>query len=209
MRYLVTLCNQTNVCSTDVQIQTLGCSYQFPEEIQKEAVMRTFLFITTVIATFASMSATANSYITVEGTSVTVQDNLDGELNPMGLRFRLGAPIGENLDIEGHFGFAGDSRESAYDEFGTSYAGVYVKGYVPIGFNSAFYALGGYSMVALSQTINGSEFSDERHGFSYGAGLETQISERIDLTADYMRYVRDEGLFEDISAVSFGLKFYF
>jgi len=171
--------------------------------------MRLVLLITTLIAAFASSSVPASSYITVEGTSVTVQENLDGQLNPMGLRFRLGAPVGDNLDIEGHFGFAGDSRSSAYDEFGSSYAGVYVKGYIPIGFNSAFYALGGYSMVALSQTVNEREFSDERHGFSYGAGLETKISERIDLTADYMRYVRDEGLFEDISAVSFGLKFYF
>ena len=171
--------------------------------------MRNILLIIALIVAFAVTSASASSYITVEGTSVTVEENLDGQLNPMGLRFRLGAPVGENLDIEAHFGFAGDSRTSAYDEFGSSYGGVYVKGYVPIGFNSAFYALGGYSMMALTQNVNGQEFSDERHGFSYGAGLETQISERIDLTADYMRYARYERLFEDISAVSFGLKFYF
>lgn len=171
--------------------------------------MRNTLLIATLLATFAASSASASSYITIEGTSVTVEDNLDTELNPMGLRFRLGTPVAENLDIEAHFGFGGDSRSSSYDEFGTSYAGMYFKGYVPIGFNSAFYALGGYSMVGLSQTVNGREFNDERHGFSYGAGLETKISERVDVTADYMRYVRDEGLFEDISAVSFGLKFYF
>lgn len=171
--------------------------------------MRIFLLLTTLIAAFATASASASSYITVEGTSVTVEDNLDGQLNPTGLRFRLGTPVGENLDIEGHFGFAGDSSTSAYDDFGTSYAGVYLKGYIPIGFNSALYALGGYGMVSLTQTISGREFSDERQGLSFGAGLETRLSKRIDLTADYMRYVRDEGLFEDISAVSFGLKFYF
>jgi len=167
------------------------------------------LLLSTLLAAFAVSNASASSYITFEGTSVTVQENLDGELNPMGLRFRLGTPVGENVDIEAHFGFGGDARSAAYDEFGASYAGVYFKGYVPIGFNSALYALGGYSMVALSQTVQGREFNDERHGFSYGAGLETRISERVDLTADYTRYVRDEGLFEDISAVSFGLKFYF
>jgi len=171
--------------------------------------MRYLLLITTLLTTFVATSVSASSYITVEGTSVTVQENLDGQLNPMGLRFRLGAPVGKNLDIEGHFGFAGDSSTSSYDEFGTSYAGVFLKGYVPIGFNSAFYALGGYSMVAVTQNVRGQELTDERHGLSYGAGLETQISERIDLTADYTRYVRDEGLFEDISAVSFGLKLYF
>jgi len=171
--------------------------------------MRKIVLITTLIAAFTAMNASASSYITFEGTSVSVEENLDGDLNPVGFRFRLGTPVGDNLDIEGHFGFAGDSRPTAYEEFGSSYAGVFLKGYVPIGFNSALYALGGYSMVALSQTVNSREFNDERHGFSYGVGLETSLSERIDLTADYMRYVRDEGLFEDISAVSFGLKFYF
>jgi len=171
--------------------------------------MRTFLFISMLVAALSATSASANSYITFEGTSVSVEDNLDGQLNPVGLRFRLGTPVADNLDVEAHFGFGGDSSIDAYDEFGTSYAGLYAKAYVPIGFNSAFYALGGYSMVAVSQTVKGREFSDERDGFSYGFGLETMISERIDLTADYMRYVRDEGLFEDISAVSFGLKFYF
>ena len=154
-------------------------------------------------------AALASSYITLEGTSVTVQDNLDGELNPMGLRFRLGMPIGENLDVEGHFGFGADNRESAYDNFGTTYGGVFLKAYLPVGVNSALYALGGFSSVSLTQKVNGREFSDERFGFSYGAGLETRISERADLTADYVRYVRDEGLFKDISAVSFGVKIYF
>jgi len=171
--------------------------------------MRKILLITTLFAALTASSASASSYITFEGTSVTIQENLDGNLNPMGFRFRLGTPVGDNLDIEGHFGFAGDSSAAAYDEFGSSYAGVYLKGYLPLGFNSALYALGGYSMVALSQTVDNREFNDERHGFSYGVGLETSLSERIDLTADYTRYVRDEGLFEDISAVSFGLKFYF
>lgn len=171
--------------------------------------MRYFALITAVFAMLATSHASASSYITIEGTSVTVQDNLDGELNPMGLRFRLGMPIAENLDLEGHFGFGGDDRDSAYDEFSTSYMGAYLKGYVPIGFNSAFYALGGFSGVSLSQTVNNNEFTDERYGFSYGAGFETKISERVDLTADYMRYVRDEDLFKDISAVSFGVKFYF
>lgn len=169
------------------------------------------LSVAAIIGLLAAYShqATASSYFTVEGTSVTVQDNLDGDLNPVGLRFRLGIPVGANLDIEAHMGFSGENRHSAYDDFGATYGGLYLKAYLPVGFNSALYGLGGFSGVSLSQTVSGNEFSDERFGFSYGAGLETKISERVDLTADYMRYVRDEGLFEDISAVSFGLKFYF
>ncbi len=164
---------------------------------------------TALLAAVSASPASAGGYVAVEGTSITVQDNLDGELNPLGLRFRMGMPIGENLDIEGHFGFGGDDRDSSYDEFSSTYGGVYLKGYVPIGYNSAFYAMGGWAGVSLTQTVNDSDFTDERYGFSFGAGFETKISERVDLTADYMSYVRDEGLFEDVSAVSFGLKFYF
>lgn len=171
--------------------------------------MRYLLLITSVLLSFTTTIASANSYVTLEGTSVTIQDNLDDDLNPMGLRFRLGMPLADNLDIEAHFGFGGDNRASAYDEFDATYGGLFMKAYLPIGFNSALYALGGYSGVVLAQTVNGNEFSDKRYGFSYGAGLETKISARTDLTADYMRYVRDEGLFKDISAISFGIKYYF
>lgn len=175
--------------------------------------MRKMLIITSLlaasVASFATTPAVASAYVTVEGTSLTVEDNLDGELNPMGLRFRLGTPIGRNLDMEAHLGFGMDDRGDTYDEFSSGLAGIFLKGYIPIGFNSAFYALGGYSAMTLTQTVNGQEFEDERRGLSYGAGFETKISNRVDLTADYVRYVQDEGLFEDISAVSLGLKFYF
>jgi len=150
--------------------------------------MRRNLLVTTLFATvvafIAPTTASASPYVTVEGTSVTVEDNLDSELNPMGLRFRIGMPISRNLDLEGHFGFGADNRNSSVDEFGSTYAGLFLKAYVPVGFNSAFYALGGFSGVSLTQNVNEQEFTDERFGFSYGAGLETQISERVDLTAD-------------------------
>lgn len=175
--------------------------------------MRKMLIITTLlaasVASFAASPALASTYVTVEGTSVTVDDNLDGDLNPMGLRFRLGTPLGKNLDMEAHLGFGMDDRSSNYEEFSSAVAGLFLKGYIPIGFNSAFYALGGYSAMTLTQTVNGQDFEDERRGLSYGAGFETKISGRVDLTADYVRYVHDEGLFEDISALSLGLKFYF
>lgn len=177
--------------------------------------MRQLILIPMLLIAFVSNTVHANgyayadSYITIEGTSVVVEENLNGELNPLGLRFRMGMPVGRNLDIEAHIGFGVDNSNSAFDEFDTTYGGLYLKGYLPIGFNSAFYALGGVSGVSLSQTVNNSEFTDERFGFSYGAGLETKISQRADLTADYMRYIRDDGLFKDISAVSFGIKLYY
>lgn len=174
--------------------------------------MRNTVYLTWLLVSIASMqvtTASASTYFALEGTSVSLHDNSDDEFNPTGMRFRLGTPIGENLDVEAHVGFGGADLVSEGDTFATAFAGIYLKGYLPLGYNSAFYALGGYSGLSLMQSVGGREFTDEKYGFSYGAGLETKISERTDLTADYIRYVRDEGVFEDISAVSFGIKFYF
>ncbi len=148
-------------------------------------------------------------YIAIEGSSVSVENSNDQELNPFGVRFRLGMRISDAFDIEGHLGFTGDDDTTAFDEFSVGYAGAFLKGYVPVGYNSALFAMGGFTNVELTQTLNGQQFNDDRSGFSYGFGLETRLSERADLTADYMRYVADEGLFEEISAVSFGIKLYF
>lgn len=173
--------------------------------------MRKIALITALLTSFATTAVSASSYVTIEGTSVSIEDSLDSDLNPLGLRLRMGMPVGDNLDIEGHFGFTRDTGDIDDDdnEFGTKYGGVFLKGYVPIGFNSAFYALVGSSIVSITETVNGIDVQDERVGFAYGAGFETKISERADLTADFVSYVRDEGLFESVSAVSFGLKFYF
>jgi len=150
-----------------------------------------------------------HGYIGIEGTSLSVDENLDGDLNPKGIRFKLGVPLANNFDIEAQFGYSADTSTRSFEDLSVRYAGAYLKGYLPLGFNSALYGLVGYSNVELTQTVSGNEFTDERFGFSYGAGLETRLSERLDLTADFMRYVQDEGLFKDISAVSLGLKLYF
>jgi len=151
----------------------------------------------------------ADSYITVEGTSISVEDNLDGDLNPLGLRFRIGAPVANFIDLEAHFGFGRDSNTSAFGDFDTSYGGLFLKGHLPLGSRSSFYGLAGIGGVALSQTINGSEFTEERAGFSFGGGFETQISRNAGITADFVSYVRDDGLFENVSAISLGIKLYF
>ena len=156
-----------------------------------------------------SATAQADGYFALEGSAVSVADNPQEQLNPMGLRLRLGTRIGQSFDIEGHVGFAVDEDTDSFEEFSASYVGAYLKAYVPLGFNSALFGAAGYTRVELGQTIGGREFVDDRAGFSYGFGMETQLSDRVDLTADYMRYLQGEGLFEELSAVSFGIKVYF
>jgi len=170
------------------------------------------ILLATVLAVPAmagSGAALAAGYFGIEGSSVSIENNLDDELNPTGLRLKLGMRLSDVFDIEGHVGFTSDSDNKAFDDFEADYIGAFLKGYIPLGSRSALFALAGFSSVELTQSINGSEFIDDRTGVSWGLGLETQISERIDLTADWMHYLADDGLFEEITAVNFGLKVYF
>lgn len=153
--------------------------------------------------------AHASSYIGIDGSSVTVDNTVDDDINPRGLRFRLGTRIDRMFDIEAHFGGAVDDTTTAFEEFGASYAGVYLKGYLPVGKRSALFALVGGSAVEITQTVGGGEFSDDRKGFSYGFGLETQLSTHLDLSADFMRYSLDDDEFSGVSAINLGLKWYF
>ncbi len=155
--------------------------------------------------------AQASGYFAIEGTSGTLEVDSSGssEIDPGGMRLRLGARIDDTFDLETHFGFLRDNNTDSYDHLDAAFAGVYLKGYLPVGFNSALFALGGMTAVELGQEVGGQRFTDSRSGFSYGFGLETQLSENADLTADYMRYIADDGLFEHFSAVSFGVKLYF
>lgn len=160
-------------------------------------------------ALLCSNRAVANGYIGLDGSSMGIDNSLDEDLNPRGIRLRLGLPISHLLDAELHFGGGQDSQTLIADKVSTSYMGAFLKGYLPVGRRSALFALAGFSSVDFEQTINGRGFTDERSGFSYGFGLETEISRRMDLSADYVRYVRDEGALSELSAVSLGIKLYF
>lgn len=155
--------------------------------------------------------AKADSFIAIEGSSLTLSDQTDNShnLKPAGLRLRLGSAVSNLIDVEGHFGFSFEDDTESGEELQTNYYGIYVKGYLPVGAHSALFALAGMSTVNLKQTIGNRELDDSRSGASYGFGMETRLTEHADLTADYMSYIRDEGRFEEVSSFNFGIKLYF
>lgn len=148
-------------------------------------------------------------YIGIDGASISVDNSLDGDLNPRGMRLRLGTRISHTFDIEVHLGSGHDSSAQSFDKFRTTFAGVYLKGYLPIGDRSALYGMAGGAAVELTQTIDERNFSDDRSGFSYGFGLETQISANLDLSGDYVRYSLDDEEYSAVDAFTLGLKWYF
>ena len=163
-----------------------------------------------LVITLFSHPATANGYIGVDGTSISINSAGGGDINPIGVRLRLGTRVSRVFDIEAQFGGGSDDETtSTFDELGASYMGCYLKGYLPLGRYSAVYALAGGAALELTQTIGEGKFSDERTGFSYGFGLETQLSRHMDLSADFMRYTIDDNEFTAVSAINLGIKWYF
>jgi len=182
-------------------------------------------FLALCLSVMLPATAVAGGYIGLDGSFIGIQKadsaNSREEINPMGLRARVGLPLSHSLDLEAHLGFGHHEAADGSDELETGFVGLYVKAYVPIGQRSALYGLAGASSVEITRFLddrggsasgarsNAVGVSEDRNGFSFGVGLETQLTQRLDLTADWMRYASEEDRFEGVTAVNVGLKLYF
>lgn len=172
----------------------------------RTAVTLIGLFAGTVLLT---PNAQAGAYLGIDGSSFSLDNSSDDDLNPRGMRLRLGLRISDVFDLEGHFGFGHDDDTTAFDEIGAVYSSAFLKAHAPLGARSTAYAMAGFTALELTETVGAREFSDDDVSFSYGFGLETELTDRLDLSADYVLYSEELGAFEDFSAVSLGLKLYF
>lgn len=154
-------------------------------------------------------NANATGFFAIEGSSLSLDDKENSGISPAGMRLRLGSQVNRLFDIEGHFGFSFDDKDDHDNTRSTNYYGLYVKAFLPVGHYSSVFALAGISTVNHTQDLGYTKFKDSRSGGSYGFGMETRLTEHADLTADYTSYIRDEGLFEEVSAFNFGIKLYF
>lgn len=165
--------------------------------------------LTCLTLMLSATSASASSYIGLDRSSVAFDHSDQTDISATGMRVRLGLRVSDGFDLEAHIGGGANSSTQAFDEIRASYMGLYLKGYLPVGHRSALFALVGGAGVDFEQTIGPGKFNDDRAGFSYGFGLETQLSERLDLSADFMRYSLDDDEFSEVSAFNIGLKLYF
>ena len=154
-------------------------------------------------------TAAAAGYIALDGSSLTLGEAFADDPNPRGGRLRLGVRVSESFDLELQAGYAEERDTPSLDVLEIAWGAAYLKGYLPLGERSAAYALGGLAAIGITQRVGAGEFSDERGGFSFGVGLETGLTERLDLSADWTRYAGERGALEQVDAVSLGLKLYF
>ena len=62
----------------------------------------------------------------------------------------------------------------------------------------------------LTRIAGDEELVDRQFGLSYGVGVETPLSSNIDLSADFMRDSQgEEGEFDEISSINYGVEIYF
>jgi len=135
-----------------------------------------YLLLVPLMLCALAQPALAETYFSLDGSKLTLQTEDDEELSPGGLRFRVGTQLSTFMDVEGHLGFSFTDDSETYDELSTTYFGGFLKGYVPLGEQSALFGLVGWTAMSV---------------------------------ADYMSYIRDDGLFEQISSVNIGIKLYF
>lgn len=168
------------------------------------------------LALAASTPAVASStvdyfgYVGIDGALMSLEEPIGDTIEPANLRLRLGGRIAPLIDLEGHFAFTIDSDDKYGAEWSTSIAAGFLKGYLPLGRYSSFYGLVGLSSITVVETVNRVDYyDDDIWGLAYGVGIETVLSERVDLSLDWVQYLHDDEVYDGLSAVAFGFKVYF
>ncbi len=157
----------------------------------------------------ASTNVIADSYFGLDASAVTLNNKIGERIEPGNLRLRLGESIAPYIDIEAQLGLTVDVDEQFQADWSADFAALFLKGIFPLGRFSSFYGLAGYSILSITETIGRRDFTDETLGFAYGVGFETLLSEDMDISLDYINYLHDKSVFDEVSAFTFGFKFYF
>lgn len=170
------------------------------------------LFVFCGLLMFLPVSAQAGGYLGylgIDSSQVSLDNWIGTEIEPDNLRFRLGGRLERGVDVEAHFGFTFDSARALEADWSVDLASLFLKGHLPIGRYLALYGMMGGSAVSVTERVERQKFVDELYDFSWGAGIEAVLTDRIDLSLDYVSYLNDDEVYENISAWSFGFKLYY
>ncbi len=173
--------------------------------------MRSFLPIALllIVLPVGAHASGYSGYIGIDSSRLIVENPIGADIEPDNLRLRLGGRVGQGVDLEAQLGLTFNSDEAYQADWAVDFASLFLKGYLPLGRYLALYGMVGGSGVSITESIDRRDFTEERYGFSYGMGIETVLTDRIDISLDYVKYLHDDLDYEEVSAVSFGLKFYY
>ena len=188
----------------------------------RSLALAALLFASLFTAAPAYAANLSFGYISLQGTVSAIDSNAPSRFNDDaqgGFRLKFGKTVSRFFDVEAQFGAAVNNRNRSFrssDELLVRYAGVYLKGHLPVGSRSSLFALTGYSTVNIREDFGRREFGENRlefeetnAGFSFGFGGQIQVSRRLDFSADVVTYTQDFDQFDDVTTFNFGLEYYF
>ncbi|MDT8420674.1 MAG: outer membrane beta-barrel protein [Desulfuromonadales bacterium] len=134
------------------------------------------------------------------------EDGGDGiDLDAAAVRF--GSYLSQNTALEARLGFSlSDTREGGRDYELDNFVGLYARGILPyqtvelygvVGVTRADMAAGGSTYPADGEEV----------GFSYGAGVDFKVGERLAVGLEYMMLIDSSDY--DLTTINIGGKYYF
>ena len=130
------------------------------------------------------------------------------EVNPEAFRLRGGTELNPYLAVEAQAGLGTQSDVYAasgvnFDIKVESFYSLFVRPQISINDIASVYGLVGGTYIDVSSSSNNAGFPSDKgfeKSFSYGAGVDFNISKNVRLNADYIQYM------DSYSTISFGIK---
>ena len=137
-----------------------------------------------------------------------------GDADPTAAVSRFGFHFTENLALEGRLGFGLSGGDQSVSGGTVEYkveqiSGAYLVGHLPLAETASLYGLAGVTRVELSRSLRNLNLTgdQENSGFSYGAGIQIDLTQRISGYLEWVQYLDRSDY--DVSALTIGAAYYF
>lgn len=150
------------------------------------------------------VSAKDGAYYGVGVTQHSIDDTGDG-VDVMTLDGRFGTYFNENFSGEVRLGVGiTDDDIFGVDVEVKNFYGAYLRAGLPAGESFYPYVIAGYSRIKLEASGFGASASDSESDVSYGLGADFSVSDNVDITLEFMRYLDKDGT--EIDGIGLGFK---
>ena len=177
----------------------------------------TIIFMTGTV----SADSEAKRYIGVQyGSGNYSEKDISKDFKPAALVARFGYFFQPSYSVEGRIGKGVKSDTQFLPEFGLggldarfeldSILGIYGTGHINLTASSSLYAVLGVSLIEATASVPefcAAKCTEQKSSISYGLGADFNISKRMKLNIEYMRYIEKTNF--DLDVIGAGLTFGF
>jgi len=176
---------------------------------RRRQVQKLILFGVLIVLVFCSSPALAideyRSYFGFDYLLTDFETDSGSSVDLDAVSARFGSYLNENVALEARLGFsASDDTVAGVTYELDNFVGVYARGIMPYE-TVELYGIVGFTRVDLA--IPGNPADGDDSGFSYGAGLDFKVGERLAIGLEYMMLI-DSSDYE-LTTTNIGFKYYF